>query len=204
MQRYGGKVNIGPISLRLSQSALTNAGSDKNYYRERRYDIQAALDLTDLRHRTGDLLPSAIWSPLPTSIWVGYGRGAVDNDPQRGNPNDMTKTLSAGMDWRWNSGYANLSHWSLFKNGRQPGAEAADWLGKGTDIGLGFYGNSWNIDGYMSVQQSDNQDPWTKSADRSLGAGLSTNLYPKSFPALLPKPGRYKHFFMLRVRGNTE
>ncbi len=194
--RYGTVLGFGPASLTLGltrSQKTSESDEDPVYPRQALYESKLALDLDDLRHRLGAGSDDAVWSVAPGSIWLNYSKGKINVGDGDLFPDDATTDFSAGASWYGDWGYADLSLWRSFYDGRQIGAESADWSGNGIDLGYGLNRAWWSIGGNMSFGRYDNLEESSKTVDYSYDGGLWLSLEPQGLPAFAANlsTGRY-------------
>jgi hypothetical protein len=184
---FGGKLELDPLTFQLSTASAWDLNSETQSStgaQRQGYDTTVSLDLYDVRSRFGDDAGAGggLWSVLPGSVWIGYGQGNVSYATNKDAPADLTTDWNAGMSWNWDRGQASISYWHSSLDNRQPGAESADWVGDGVNLGLGLYRDAANFDAFLSFGRYDNQDPWSNSVEYDIGGGVSADVFLKKFP----------------------
>jgi hypothetical protein len=174
--KYGVETGFGPFEISLAEyelRLLEPAGPDSPGPVESGYEAGLSVDVSDLRGRIGDDLDGGVSALVPASLWVKYAQGDVESHPADAAPRDGKFDLSFGGAWYWQGVYADLSYWHSVYDTRRPGAEAADWVGDGLDLGAGYSSGYWGFDTSVSLGQYQNLDPWSESEADAYDASLS-------------------------------
>jgi outer membrane protein assembly factor BamD len=179
----GTRIELGPVALGVSwdRSQQAEDGSESDDFRRFGYEGNATLNLDDLRDRFGNPLGDTFWSIAPGSLWLTYGSHQVDI-AGGGDTYDRTTDFSVGASWGWDSAYGNLSYWRSIYDGRQPSLEDADWLGDGLDLGLGFFGQQWTLDGVLSISRAMDLYQYSDTSEINYGTYLSFGYRPIELP----------------------
>jgi hypothetical protein len=121
---------------------------------------------------------------LPDSFWFSYEPGQVAFEESAHDLPDKTQNVGIGSMWNWSNTYASMSYWRYIYDGRQIGAEDADWVGNGIDATFGMYGTNWNLDISLNTGVGSNREVDTRSDDRGNEASLAFSYYPDQWPGV--------------------
>jgi hypothetical protein len=183
---YGSKVRFGPIELDLSRRASQRwVGSEVEELGPMHRTLRAAatLSLEGLRFRTTNHLGETAGKLVPASIWMSVAEGEVEPADDR-SVSDGTRDLAFGMSWADGAWSADVSYWQSLYDGRQPGAEGADWRGQGFQVGYGYYAPRWGVYARGGLYRSANEEFYSRYEDSSLNGSLTFMLYQERFPDL--------------------
>jgi hypothetical protein len=188
----GVKVRLGALSLTTTYTnsimlsapapaTMSGAGSPT----ETQQDQMLAIDLTDVRKRSGDAPPSVIWALAPSSIYVKlYGKQTSYATAAEGPP-DRTTGVTSGAYWGWNGGNASVSYWRYYLDSQRTGDASYDSAGRGIDANFGAYAGAIGFYAGLSYRRSDDLAPISKAVDQSYDAYASAIYKPEHFPDIL-------------------
>jgi hypothetical protein len=191
----GGKISFGPFSLTASYTVWSGLDGTASPT-EARQDHSVAVDLTDVRKRLGEFVPSAVWALAPSGIYVGTFSKETSYDGLGGGEPDQTTGVTAGAYWTWARGNANVSYWSYDLDSRRVGDASYDSLGRGLDASVGFYGAMLQYYGGISYRHSEDLAPLSRGVDNGYDAYSSvTYKPPAAFPDIVVDGavGRYDY-----------
>ena len=191
----------GGAKLRLGSLSITSAYANAEYVvgigtpTQTRQEQTIAFDFTDLRRRTGDALPAAVWSVAPSSVFMTAFTKENQFKTVAEGPPDLTSGISAGATWGWDSNYANVGYWKYRVDSRRTDAESYDSAGRGLDVTFGTLWRSLGLDGGLSYRRFDDLAPYSRSIESSYDTYLSATykLYGLPDLSLTGALGRYEY-----------
>jgi len=170
----GAKVRLGSISLTSAYASgeyLVGIGTPT----ETRQQQTLAFDFADFRKRTGDALPTAVWSVVPSSVFMSTFTKSNQFKTAAEGPPDETTGISAGAAWAWGRDYANVSYWKYAVDSRRTDAASYDSAGRGLDATFGTFWRSLGFVGGLSYRRLDDLAPYSRSIENSYDTYLSAS-----------------------------
>ncbi|MEE8507783.1 MAG: hypothetical protein V3T07_01850 [Myxococcota bacterium] len=182
--RFGGQLEIGPLSIELSHNLRDRglSGSAQGPTRLEGDQLAASLSIDALRELAGAGFGDWAWRFAPNSLWVDIARGRVESLEDTGNPPDATRDASFGLSWYGDQWSTDLSFWRSIYDTRYPGAEDADWVGSGAEIGSGFHGDRWEVYASLGMVRSADLEPENRASDLNLEGRVQLALRPERLP----------------------
>ncbi|MEE8508430.1 MAG: hypothetical protein V3T07_05140, partial [Myxococcota bacterium] len=182
--RFGGQLDFGPLSIELSHNLRDRglSGSAQSPTRLEGDQLTASLSIDALRELAGAGFGDWAWRFAPNSLWVDIARGRVESLEDTGNPADATRDASFGLSWYGDQWSTDVSFWRSVYDTRYPGAEDADWVGSGAEIGSGFYGDRWEVYATLGMVRSADLDPENRASDLNLEGSVELALRPERLP----------------------
>jgi hypothetical protein len=177
----GTDVRVGPVTLGISQSEAEKL-SDIQRPTSTAQAYMATFDLSDLRHRVGDLRAAPLWTLLPTAVYAGFiDSSYVLKHPEHKLPDQMG-VYNVGASWTAENLYGNVNLYTYGLDSRRSAAASYDSSGTGFSGNIGAWGERWTADFGLSTFRSDELAPLSHTTSTSLDVSVSTTYRPDGLP----------------------
>ncbi len=169
-------------SLSLSQEEVASFSNGEKGSRETTYSGEIGLELGDLFSSDGETFELGRF--LPTSIRLNAARGFYEDLDVDSNDPDLETTMGLSFYWDWGTAETDLSFSRTVYDSRNVDYWTSDTKDYSVDVGQMFFGDNWDLYGYLSFYQSESESEDSSYADRSLSGMLDFSYFDEDFPDL--------------------
>jgi hypothetical protein len=180
-QRLEGRFRYGPLKLSLFRDERSRGrGGDWLTHDD---TIGGSVEVDLDQHRHGDVVDGfSMRRLLPSVVKFGMDHGSRQHVQSPRDPPDLSTTQRLGFSWEWDRADTDLSVYRRLYDSRRTGAETADETEYGVDISHSFYGDGWDLFGYVSAGNFAYHEVGSRMDDLWISGGLSLWLNHDDLP----------------------
>jgi hypothetical protein len=179
-QRLEGRFSYGPIRLSLFQEEMSRGLGGDWLTHDDTIGGEVEIDLD--QHRYGDAVEGfSVRRLLPSAVTFGMEQGSRQHQSSGDRP-DASTTHRLGFYWGWEQADTDIAVYRRLYDSRRTGAETADETEYGIDVSQTFYGDGWDLSGYVSGGNFLYHEVGSRWEDLWISGGLALSFYPDDLP----------------------